>query len=285
MRPRDRHRVRQALPADMHVFLVPGLMTNADSNHRRGEIFRHLVKPLGKRGTVSKHDTRKSIKAVHDEVHDQMVEATENYSRPISIYAFSQGATLAANVLMRSPRLREHIQRFVALNGPFWGSEVARRIMQQGRTRLLALSPDTSWRTRTVFAESRRWLTGAYHQLRFYRNRAYVRYMHNVSWDAIRELAPQLRKRYMRKYTQEFLQLTQEIPTLSVSSDGDKLVRPKATYIPGARHLRFGEGIDHYDLVMEDSSYGPVWQWNRMVDFLTMPLEWQAAPDTVRAAP
>jgi hypothetical protein len=137
--------------------------------------------------------------------------------------------------LIQYPEIRDKVLGFVAIQAPFWGTEIS------------------DW------IEDTQWMKGLIR---------YLSYFVNGDKTLSTQLTRKVRAEYMLKHSREVQNITRKIPVLTISTDAGDLVSDKllltrlmsdssdgivptdSGFLPGARNLHL-KGLDHLSVVIE----------------------------------
>ncbi len=252
------HELRQ-----YEVLFVPGFLYDPLKTPSRNAVLRKLR--LGEyfdelRQWLQAHDVDESIAeidsedSITDNAHD-LAAYLKFSDKPVILVSHSKGGLEGLELLLLYPELRKRVAGWIALQAPFYGSEVA----------------DTAYSVRPVRALSKKLIEDYW----------------GGSLRALIDLRTETRQQYMNLHLSEILQITREVPILVMGSSyylggglqsregvrkmpgtlglpallpltvplafgagaNDGLVGLQSARLPGARFVEYAQ-IDHADPVM-----------------------------------
>jgi pimeloyl-ACP methyl ester carboxylesterase len=214
--------------------LVPGALSMGPMS------FGAHKRRLGDRAIRSRHNTRATQASNTEKLADTIAAAGRN----IALVGHSQGGPLAHRTLAKYQELIPRVALLMFLNSPVTGNYLAEgavAVEAGHKAAVEALSRPFDPMGR--YAVLRKSLVNLGYRA------AYGALTLGGSWDAVSEFTTSNQAEFLDSEAAQ--RVLREIPRIvTVSAEGDWVVRPEHAHLPQARQFRYGHDVDHFSLVI-----------------------------------
>lgn len=227
---------------EFEVLFVPGM--TSDGTYRLGPLlidtnrvpssFQNYIKHLDSVGIKNRFIKTDSEGDVPTNAY-KIAKQIKGNELPVILIGHSRGSVDSLEALIKYPEIRDRVLGFVAIQSPFWGTEISD------------------------------WIESTYSLKNFI---AYLSYFVSGDKNLSAQLTRKTRAEYMLKHSREVQSITSQIPVLTVTTNAGDVVSDKLAltrlfsdssdgvvptdsgYLPGARNLHLS-GLDHLSVVIE----------------------------------